>query len=55
MAQVVWTEPALADLDTIADYIALDNPEAAAALVQRIFQHADHLEAIRRWAQSRTS
>ena len=43
MAQVVWTEPALQDLDAIADYIALDKPEAARALVQRIFAHTDHL------------
>jgi len=39
MAQVVWTEPALADLEAIAEYIALENPAAASALVQRIFQH----------------
>lgn len=26
MAEVVWAEPALSDLDAIADYIALDNP-----------------------------
>jgi plasmid stabilization system protein ParE len=45
MAQVVWSEPALADLDAIADHIALDNPAAAAQLVQRIFVHTDHLEA----------
>jgi plasmid stabilization system protein ParE len=32
MAEVIWTEPALNDLDAIADYIALDNPEAAMAL-----------------------
>jgi toxin ParE1/3/4 len=44
MARVVWSEPALADLDAIADYIALDNP-AAAQLVQRIFVHTDPLEA----------
>jgi toxin ParE1/3/4 len=44
MAQVVWTEPALADLDAIADYIALDNPEAARLLVQRIFKHVEQLE-----------
>jgi plasmid stabilization system protein ParE len=25
----IWTEPALNDLDAIADYIALDNPAAA--------------------------
>ena len=44
MAQIVWTEPALSDLDAIADYIALDNPEAACKLVQRIFAHVDQLE-----------
>lgn len=26
MAEVIWAEPALNDLDAIADYIALDNP-----------------------------
>lgn len=44
MAEVIWTEPALSDLDAIADYIALENPEAARALVQRVFEHVDHLE-----------
>jgi addiction module RelE/StbE family toxin len=44
MAEVIWTDPALNDLDAIADYIALDNPEAARRLVQRVFQHVDHLE-----------
>jgi len=43
MAEVVWTEPALSDLDAIADYIALDNPIAAAALVQRVFSHVEQL------------
>ena len=43
MAQIVWTEPALSDLDAIADYIALDNPGAAKALVQRIFRHVEQL------------
>lgn len=43
MAQIIWSEPALNDLDAIADYIALDNPEAAGALVQRVFAHVDHL------------
>src|ERR1044071_4425417 len=45
MAEVIWTEPALNDLDAIADYIALDNPEAARRLVQRIFRHVALLEA----------
>lgn len=43
MAEVIWTEPALADLDAIADYIALDNPEAARQWVQRVFQHVEQL------------
>ena len=44
MVQIVWTEPALADLDAIADYIALENPAAAKALVQRAFRHVKLLE-----------
>jgi plasmid stabilization system protein ParE len=44
MAEVIWTEPALADLDAIADYIALDKPDAAAAFVKRVFAHVDHLQ-----------
>ena len=43
MAEVVWTEPALSDLEAVADYIALDNPAAARALVQRIFEHVSQL------------
>lgn len=43
MVEIVWTEAALNDLDAIADYIALDNPEAARELVQRIFKHVDQL------------
>ena len=43
MAQVIWAEPALNDLDAISDYIALDNPTAASELVQRIFRHVDKL------------
>jgi len=34
MAEVIWAEPALNDLDAIADYIALDNPEATRRLVR---------------------
>jgi len=43
MAEVVWTEPALSELDAIADYIALENPDAARELVQRIFRHVGQL------------
>ena len=45
MAEVIWAEPALNDLDATADYIALDNPEAARRLVQKIFEHVGHLES----------
>lgn len=44
MAQVIWTEPALNDLDAIADYIAIENPVAAAELVKRVFGHVEQLE-----------
>jgi plasmid stabilization system protein ParE len=53
MAEVIWAEPALNDLDAIADYIALDNPEAARRLVQKIFEHVDHLESHPRLGSNR--
>lgn len=37
MAEVVWTEPAVADLEAIAEYIAIDNPVAAAGVVRRVY------------------
>ncbi len=44
MARVIWTDPALADLDAIADYIALDKPDAAKRLVRRAFEKVELLE-----------
>jgi len=44
MAQVVWTESALVDLDKIAEYIALDKPVAAKELVSNIFSKVERLE-----------
>jgi toxin ParE1/3/4 len=44
MAKIIWTEPALDQLDEIAEYIALDNPVAASDLVKRIFKAVDRLE-----------
>lgn len=44
MAEVIWTEPALADLDEIADYIAIDKPAAAKALVVRVFERVEKLK-----------
>jgi plasmid stabilization system protein ParE len=43
MARIVWSDPALGDLDAIADYIAIENPVAAAALVRRVFRHVEQL------------
>lgn len=43
MAEIIWTEPALSDLDAIADYIALDNPDAARTVVQNVFRHVEQL------------
>lgn len=43
MAEIVWSEPALSDLDAIADYIALEDPVAASALVTLIFAHVEQL------------
>ena len=44
MAKIIWAEPALEQLDEIAEYIALDNPVAANELVARIFKKVDRLE-----------
>ena len=44
MARLVWAEPALQDLEQIADYIALDNERAAKSLVKLVFEKASLLE-----------
>lgn len=44
MAQIIWTEPALTDLDEIAEYIALDKVEAARRLVKEVFTSVGQLE-----------
>ena len=41
MAEVVWTEPALEQIEEIAEYIALDKPGAASSLVKTIFSTVD--------------
>ena len=43
MAEIVWSEPAHADLDAIADFVALENPTAAAGLVRKVFEHIEQL------------
>ena len=44
MARLIWTEPALADLEAVADYIALENPAGACRLVARVFERVERLE-----------
>lgn len=44
MAEVIWTEPALSDLNDIAEYIALENLLAAKLLVQSVFEKVERLE-----------
>ncbi|MFO7994330.1 MAG: type II toxin-antitoxin system RelE/ParE family toxin [Marinobacter sp.] len=44
MAEVIWTELALQELDAIAEYIALDNPDAASHLVRVVFEKTARLE-----------
>jgi toxin ParE1/3/4 len=43
VARIIWTEPALQDLDEIADYISLDKPTAARRFVQRVFERIEQL------------
>jgi len=43
MAEVIWTEPALQELDALAEYIAMDNPAAASHLVQDVFDKIERL------------
>ncbi len=44
MARLIWAEPALQDLEQIADYIALDDPAAAKRLVRKVFRSAELLQ-----------
>lgn len=44
MAQIVWTEPALSELDANADYTAIENPDAASESVRSVFEHVSQLE-----------
>lgn len=44
MAQIIWTEPALQDLNEIAEYIALDKESAAKKLVENVFARVELLE-----------
>ena len=41
--KVIWSDPAVADLEDISFYIAQDDPEAAARVARRIVAHTDTL------------
>lgn len=43
MVEIIWTEPALSDLDAIGDYIALEIPAAASDWVKRVIAHIGQL------------
>ncbi|MBU1467340.1 MAG: type II toxin-antitoxin system RelE/ParE family toxin [Gammaproteobacteria bacterium] len=44
MAQIIWTEPALDNLNDIAEYIAVSNPYAAKQLVENVISKVQRLE-----------
>ena len=43
MAQIIWADTAITDLENIAAYIALSNPTAAKALVQSLLNTIERL------------
>lgn len=45
MTRVEWTEPAVADLENIRNYIARDSTDYADAIVERLILSVDQLEA----------
>ena len=38
MDELIWTEPALQDLDDIGSYIAFDSPRASETIVRRLVE-----------------
>ncbi|MFT4782009.1 MAG: toxin ParE1/3/4 [Pseudohongiellaceae bacterium] len=44
MAEIIWTSPALNNLNDIAEYIALSNIDAAKKLIHKIFDKISRLE-----------
>jgi plasmid stabilization system protein ParE len=51
MAERIWTGPAVSDLEAIADYMALDNPEADCRFVRRCFGARSNWRSTRRAAR----
>jgi toxin ParE1/3/4 len=44
MAEIIWTKPALEDVNDIAEYIALSHLQSAKDLVAKIFDKVERLE-----------
>jgi len=44
VAQIIWSNSSLSDLNDIAEYIALDKPSAAKKLVKKVFSSVEKLE-----------
>jgi toxin ParE1/3/4 len=44
MAQLIWTEPSLRQLESIVDYISLDKPLAAKRVAQMVFDSTGNVE-----------
>jgi len=42
--KIVWTDPAIENLQGIFNHIAEDNPAAAERMVMQIIEHAEQLE-----------
>ena len=45
MASIIWSGPALEDLERILDYISLDNPEAAQDVVTQVLNYIEQIES----------
>jgi len=45
MAEVIWTSPALDDLNGVAEYIVLSNITAAKNLTRKVFDKISRLES----------
>lgn len=43
MARIIWADPAIQELDAIADYIALENVAAAREAVRKVFAAVERL------------
>jgi len=44
VARLIWSRPALRDLEEIAEYIALDSRSAASRYVRKVFRAAERLK-----------